>query len=360
MKVKVNVERLREFCLALFLKLGVAEEAANIIVDVILEADLRGVSSHGLLRLPIYVKRMELGLINNRAEPSVVKETVATAVIDGDHGMGQYVATRAMEMAIAKAAHTGIGVVGVRNSTHFGVAAYYALLAVKKEQIGIVLSNTTPLMAPTGGSRRLVGNNPLCIAVPAWNHVPIVLDMACSNVAIGRIQLAAKEGRQIPLGWGLDREGVPTTDPKAVLDGGLLEPMAGYKGYGLALVIDILAGVLTGSGFGEEVTPLYFDFVNKQRTGHFLMAINIGHFINKDLFYSRLGRLIESVKNSPRAPEVKEIFLPGEIEEKKRQRNLLEGLTLPRVFIGELSLLADKFGLRDLFERVMKTNQVTI
>jgi LDH2 family malate/lactate/ureidoglycolate dehydrogenase len=353
MEKKVNLEALRQFCVSLFVKLGVEEEAAGIIADGLLEADLRGVSSHGLLRLPIYVKRMELGLINNRAAPFIVSETGATAVMDGDHGMGQYVAFRAMDLAVSKAGKAGIGAVGVRNSTHFGVSARYALQAAEKGQIGIVLSNTTPLMAATGGAKRLIGNNPLCIAVPARGRAPIVLDMACSNVAIGRIQLAAREGREIPLGWGLDKEGLPTTNPLAVLDMGLLEPAAGYKGYGLALLIDILAGVLTGSGFGEEVTPLYFDFVNRQMTGHFMIALDIGSFIDRDLFFSRLGRLTEAVKNSPRAPGVDEILLPGEIEERKRLRHLEEGLSLPGVFIEDLSALAQRFGLEDLFERVV-------
>lgn len=353
MPVKVNLAPLREFCRTIFLKLGVDPEAAGVIADVILEADLRGVSSHGLLRLPIYIKRMELGLINNRAVPYTASETESTAVVDGDHGMGQYVAAVAMKVAVDKAGKTGVGAVGVRNSTHFGVSSYYGLLAVKNDQIGIVLSNTTPLMPATGGSKRLIGNNPLCIAVPARGRAPIILDMACSNAAIGRIQLAAKEGRTIPLGWGADKEGVDTTDPNAVLEMGLLLPVAGYKGYGLALMIDIITGVLTGSGFGEEVTPLYLDFVNRQKTGHFMMALDIGCFINKDLFYSRLGRLIDSIKDSPRAPGVDEILLPGEIEERKKQVNLREGFTLPDAFMGDLSSLAEKFDLGELFREVV-------
>lgn len=347
---RLKFNNLKNFCVSLFLKLGIKKEQADIISDALLEADLRGVHSHGLLRLPIYVKRMKLGLINKKAIPYVIKETSSTAILDGNHGMGHYSGYRAMMLAIDKARKTGIGAVGVRNSTHFGISAYYGLLAVKSEYIGIVFSNTTPLMAPTGGAKRLIGNNPLCIAVPARNYVPIVLDMACSNAAIGKIQLAAQEGREIPHGWGTDKNGVETTDPKAVLDNGMLMPVGGYKGYGLALMIDILAGVLTGSGFGEEVTPLYHDFINKQRTGHFMIALDINYFINKEIFFNRLELLIKSIKNSPRAPGVKEIFLPGEIEENKKQENLKEGLTLPEGILNELSSLAEEFKLKDLLK----------
>lgn len=348
MNTHMNFTKLRKFCITLFLKLGFDKEPADIITDGLLEADLRGVHSHGLLRLPIYVKRIELGLINNKSVPYVVRETGATAVLDGDHGMGHYAGYKGMQLAVFKAKKTGVGAVGIRNSTHFGVSAFYGLMATNSEQIGVVLSNATPLMAATGGAKRLIGNNPLCIAVPARNGRPLVLDMACSNVAIGKIQLAGQEGREIPLGWGADKNGVATTDPRAVLDLGLLEPMAGYKGYGLALMIDIITGVLTGSGFGDEVTPLYQDFQNKQRTGHFMIALDTNFFIGRDLFYDRLEQLIDSIKKSPRAPGVEEILLPGEIEARKKHDNLHNGFVMPRAIVKELVQLAEKYGLEEL------------
>jgi len=351
---RISYDSLKKFCVSLFLKLGLESEPADIISQALLEADLRGVHSHGLLRLPIYVKRMELGLVNKKAVPRVIKETAATAVLDGEHGMGHYTSYRAMWLAVSKARKTGIGAVGVRNSTHFGVSAYYGLLAVENGQIGIVLSNTTPLMAATGGAQRLIGNNPLCIAIPARGYAPIVLDMACSNAAIGKIQLAAREGREIPPGWGADKNGVETTDPKAVLDMGMLMPVGGHKGYGLALVIDIIAGVLTGSGFGKEVTPLYHDFINKQRTGHFMVAIDINHFINREFFFDRLDLLLNSIKNSPKAPGVKEIFLPGEIEDAYKRKSLEQGVALPKSIIDELITLAERFNLKDLLNSFLQ------
>ncbi|UCF97496.1 MAG: Ldh family oxidoreductase [Spirochaetaceae bacterium] len=345
---RIAVQDLRDFCLSLFQKLDFAEEYAKAVTEAMLEGHLRGAHNQGLGRLPIYVKRIELGLINAKPVHRVVRDSGAAAVLDGDHGMGHYAASKAMNMAIQKAEKHGIGAVGVMNSTHFGVAAYYGRLAVDREKIGMVFTNSTALMAALGGAERLIGNNPLSIAVPRPGHAPVLLDMACSNVSYSTIQRAVQEGSQIPSGWGTDKNGVETNDPAAVLDMGMLIPAGVHKGYGLAVMIDILAGVLTGSAFGKDVGHLYKDLKDKQRTGHFLMAIDIDHFIDRKSFFNRLETFIESIKSSPRAPGVEELLLPGERSDRRRQGTLQAGVALPGGIVQQLGELAEKFELKQL------------
>ena len=345
---RIAVQELRDFCLAVFQKLEFAEEYAQAVTEAMLEGHLRGAHNQGMGRLPIYVKRIELGLINAHPVHRVVRDSGAVAVLDGDHGMGHYAASKAMNMAVGKAEKHGIGSVGVMNSTHFGVAAYYGRLAVEREKIGLVFTNSTSLMAAPGGAERLVGNNPLSIAVPRAGHAPVLLDMACSNVSYSTIQRAAQEGDQIPAGWGTDKNGVETNDPAAVLDMGMLIPAGGHKGYGLAVMIDILAGVLTGSAFCKDVGHLYKDLEDKQRTGHLLTAIDIDHFIDRGLFYDRLDDFISSIKSSPKAPGAEEILLPGERADRRRRDSLEKGVGLPGGIVQQLGELAEKFDLKKL------------
>ncbi len=345
---RIAVQELRDFCLSVLHKLDFAEEYAQTVTEAMLEGHLRGAHNQGLGRLPIYVKRIELGLINPKPDHRLVRDSGATAVLDGDHGMGHYAASKAMTMAIEKAETYGIGAVGAMNSTHFGVAAYYGRLAVDREKIGLVFTNSTSLMAAPGGAERLVGNNPLSIAVPRASHAPVLLDMACSNVSYSTIQRAVQEGEQIPSGSGTDKNGVETNDPAAVLDMGMLIPAGGHKGYGLAVMIDILAGVLTGSAFGKDVGHLYKDLTNKQRTGHFLMAIDIDHFIDRGSFYDRLEGLINSIKSSPTAPGVEELLLPGERSDRRRRDSLQRGVEMPSSIVQQLGELAEKLGLKQL------------
>jgi LDH2 family malate/lactate/ureidoglycolate dehydrogenase len=343
---RLSVQVLREFCLSLFRKLGFEREYAETVTNALMEAHLRGAPNQGLGRLPIYVKRIELGLINAKPVPRIVRETDSTAVLDGDNGLGHYAAARAMNLAISKAQKTGIGAVGVRNSTHFGVAAFYGLIAVEQGKIGIVMSNSTPLMAAPGGAERLIGNNPISIAVPHRDHAPIVLDMACSNAAYSSIQKAAQQGERIPPGWGTDGNGQETTDPKVVLESGILIPVGGYKGYGLAIMIDILVGVLTGSSFGKGVTHLYQDLTHKQGTGHFLLALDIDRFIDRESFDGRLDDFVGSIKSSRRAPGFEETLIPGEGSDRRKRRNLELGIELPKAIIDQLGQLADKYELK--------------
>jgi LDH2 family malate/lactate/ureidoglycolate dehydrogenase len=331
-----------------FKKLQFAEEYARAVTEAMLEGHLRGAHNQGMGRLPIYVKRIELGLINAKPEHKVVKDSGAVAILDGDHGMGHYAAVKAMGMAIERAEKYGIGTVGVLNSTHFGVAAYYSRIASESGKIGLVFTNSTSLMAAPGGAERLIGNNPVSIGVPRKEKAPVLLDMACSNASYSTIQRAVQEGEQIPSGWGTDKRGVETNDPAAVLDMGMLIPAGGHKGYGLAVMIDILTGVLTGSAFGKDVGHLYQDLEGKQRTGHLLTAIDIDHFMDRKTFSERLETYIDMIKLSPKAPGVEEIFLPGEGADRRRRDNLENGIALPAGIVKQLGELADKLGVDKL------------
>lgn len=343
---RVDAQRVREFCLSLFEKLGFATEYAETVTDALVEAHLRGAPNQGLGRLPIYVKRIEQGSVNAKPSPRVVRETESTAVMDGDNSLGHYAAAKAMHLAIEKAENTGIGAVGVMNSTHFGIAAYYSMLAAERGMIGIVMSNSAPLMAAPGGAERIIGNNPISIAVPFANHPPIVLDMACSNAAFSSIQLAAQQGVTVPTGWGTDENGAETTEPKTILANGMLTPLGGYKGFGLALMVEILVGVLTGANCGKDVTILYKDLEKKQGTGHFVIAIDIRQFMDRSVFDSRLSNLVQSIKGSRKAEGTAEIVLPGEGSAERRRKNLESGIALPQAIRDQIAELAAAYGVR--------------
>jgi LDH2 family malate/lactate/ureidoglycolate dehydrogenase len=345
---RITVEELRNYCLSVFKKLQFADEYAQAVTEAMLEGHLRGAHNQGTGRLPIYVKRIELGLINAKPVHRVVRDSGAVALLDADNGMGHYAAAKAMGMAIEKAQEFGIGSVGVMNSTHFGVAAYYSRIASERGKIGLVFTNSTSLMAAPGGAERLIGNNPVSVGVPREGKAPVLLDMACSNVSYSTIQRAVQEGEQIPAGWGTDKNGVETNDPAAVLDMGMLIPAGGHKGYGLAVMIDILAGVLTGSAFGKDVGHLYQDLEESQRTGHLLTAIDIDHFMDRKTLNERLEKYIDMIKSSPKAPGVEEILLPGEGADRRRRDSLDKGIALPAGIVKQLGELADKLGVNKL------------
>lgn len=282
--VVIPHEPLLDFATKAFIAVGCPPDEARISADTLVEADLRGVHSHGVMRLPIYVKRIQTGVVAARADCKVVAETAATANVDGGNGMGQVVAVRAMELAIAKARTAGAGIVGVRGSNHYGAAAYFAMMALPHDMIGFSMTvGAANIMAPTGGIEPLLGNNPFAIAVPAGEELPPVLDMANSVVARGKIVLAMKKGEKIPEGWAADKDGVPTTDARAAYEG-LVLPVGGYKGYGLAFMVAALAGVLTGAAVGRQVANFYEDFVKVQNVGHLNAAIRVDAFMPVDQF----------------------------------------------------------------------------
>lgn len=299
---------LYEFTVAVLTACDVPEDDAHIVADTIADAHRSGKGTHGVTRLPIYVRKIRSGLMDPRTPVSVVRDSPAIAVLDAHHGFGQVAATRAMAKCVEKAKALGVGVVGVRHSNNFGVAGYFARQAAQEGYIGIVLGNSAPAIAPTGGTQPLLGTNPLAVAFPdGAGGVPIVLDMATSEAARGKIRLAARQGEPIPEGWALDATGRPTTEAAAALDGSMV-PIGGPKGYGLSLVIDMLAGLLTGAAFAGQVKPLNHP---DQRSdyGHWMMALDPEFFLDRQSYASRVSTIVDAV-HAASAPT--RVWLPGE------------------------------------------------
>lgn len=346
--VLIPHQPLREFVTKAFERVGVPSDEAWIMADTMVEADLRGVHSHGVMRTPVYVQRVQTKATAAKADWKIVAESESTANIDGGNGLGQVVGVRAMELAIKKARAVGSSVVGVRNSNHYGAAAYFAMMALPEDMIGFSTTvGGANIMAPTGGITPLLGNNPFAIAVPAGEEYPPVLDMANSVVARGKIVLAMKKGERIPDGWAMNKEGVPTNDAKEAFEG-LVLPVGGYKGYGMAFMVAALAGVLTGAAVGSEVTNFYGDFARPQNTGHLMMAIRIDRFLPVAEFKAKMDAFIREIKSSELAKGADRVYLPGEIEALKKQERLQTGVPVPQAVLRELHELADALGIARL------------
>jgi LDH2 family malate/lactate/ureidoglycolate dehydrogenase len=310
-------------------------EDASIVADGLVQSNLRGVDSHGVMRVGIYAKRLKMGLVNPRPEVKIVRESAATLLVDGDNGMGQVVGVRALELGLDKVKHSGGVYVGVRRSNHYGAGAHYVQRAVAQDVVAFAYSNAPPTMAPWGGVDPYVGTNPYTFGVPAGGHPPIILDMATSIVARGKIILAAERGESIPEGWAIDKHGNQTTDAQGALQGSVL-PFGGPKGYALSLMIDIMAGALTGAGFGPRVNSLYDNFEEPQDVGAFFQLIDISQFANPAAFKANIDRMIEEIKSSRRAPGTEKIFLPGEIEYRTEEQRLASGIPVEATTVAEL------------------------
>lgn len=336
----ISVESLRELGLAILAKVGISREESEITIDSLIDADLRGVHSHGINRLLWYVDRLIQGGTNPRPNVRVIKDTAGIAVIDGDNGLGQVVSKRAVEIALAKAQRVGVGIVGVRNSHHHGACAYWAKMALSHDMVGIVITNGGPIMAPWGGLTPSLSNDPVSIAIPAGQERPIVLDMATSIVAGGKLDVAISKGEKIPLGWALNKNGEPTEDPREARKG-LMLPIANYKGYILTVVFEVLVAVLTGANFAKHVTRPSESAI-PMGIGHFFQAINISDFMPVDEFEARVDDLIHQMKSSRLAPGYDRIYLPGELEEEKRVQYLKNGIPMVTKVIQELNDLVSR------------------
>lgn len=332
-----------EFSNQCLTRVGVPLHEADLITRTLIEADARGIHSHGVMRLPLYINRMQKGLNRVSAKIETVNDYASTALLDAHYSAGQVAGVRAMDLAIAKASESGVGVVVVRNSNHFGIAAHYALMAAEKNMIGIAATNTTPLMPPTGGAEKVLGNNPLAIAAPSSNPFPILLDMALSNAALGKILHAKTTGSAIPEGWGADKNGNITVDPEAVLDGGFIMPVGGPKGFGLAFMIELLTGVLGGVQFSKTLPSMY-DLSQKQSVSHFMLVIDVARFIEISHFKQLSTTLSSYVKNAVRAEGVTELYLPGEIEFRMEKERMESGIPIDEKVLDELDSLAKSIG----------------
>jgi LDH2 family malate/lactate/ureidoglycolate dehydrogenase len=298
---------------ALLVAHGVPAADAATVAQCLVSADLRGVDTHGLSRLPGYLDRLRCGLINPRPALEPKRVTPVAAALDGQDGFGFVVGTRAMQEAIAIAREYGIGAVSVRRSTHFGMAASYVLQALEASLISLVFSNASPAMPPWGARNALLGTNPFAAGAPAGKHPPFLLDMSPAVAARGKIRRAERRGETIPLGYALDGEGRPTTDPKAAL-GGVVLPIGGYKGSGLAMLMDIFGGVISGANYGGEVGDQYKVYDRPQDVGHFFLAMRPDLFVPDAAYRHRMDTLIERVRSCPTAPGIDEVLVAGEPE----------------------------------------------
>jgi len=340
--VHIPVKDLIQSCLVLLQKAGVPPDQAATIAEIVVEADLRGVESHGLLRLPAYIHRVQAGLMTAVTAVKTVRERGATVLLDAQSGFGQVAGVVAMNQAIDRARQHGVGVAAVRNANHFGIAAHYAMMALPHRMVGVVTANAAPSMAAWGGAAPVLGTNPICVAIPTGGTVDIVLDMASSMVARGKIRLAASKNQRIPLGWALDAEGRATEDPRAALKGTVV-PIGGPKGYGLALIVDVLSGVMTGADFGTRLTSVH-ELKQHSSVGFVTQALDITAFAEWEEFQASMATLVAEVLNSPRAPGVSRIYLPGEIEWLKQQERLRSGVPVPQEVLQELRQLAADLG----------------
>jgi len=341
-RVIVTFKKKKEVIRTLLKKFGASDEEAGVTAEVLAEADLRGFGSHGILRLPYILRALKRGTIVPNAEIKVIKETPATALIDGGHGLGHPVAARAMGSAIKKAKKQGVGAVGVHNTNHFGIAGYYAEMATREGLIGIVTTTTDALVHPWGGVEPLLGTNALAIGIPG--DPPILLDMAMSVAARGKLVKAMKEGKSIPEGWAIGPDGKPATDPKKGLEGAL-SPFGGVKGYGLALALEVLAGPLVGAAAGKGVVGTLEPIEGYSTKGDFMIAIDPAAFGSAEEFKARVQKFVAQIKESHKAPGVKEILTPGEPEFRTREKRLKEGIPIADEIWDELVKIGNEAGV---------------
>jgi len=338
--MKIQPQRLKEISIEILKGLNATDHEAKLVAECLVLAEMRGIDTHGVHFLKLLSDRVDARMIRIPTKVRVLREDGATAVLDGGNGLGQVAAHRAMWMNIQKAKELGAGLTLIRNTNHIGILAFYTLMAAEEGMVGIVMSNSAPSMSPWGGADPFLGTNPISIAIPCGLEAPLVLDMSSSVVARGKIRKALRMKQSIPLGWALDEEGSPTTDPSAALKGTLL-PIGGPKGYGLALVIDILAGLLSGSQYGPKIKTFHQP-LGPTGIGVLTMAIDIERFMPLDQFKQLMDSYIGSIKKSKKAKGVSRIYLPGEIEFEKEKENLAEGIELNESVVSDLNQLLEK------------------
>lgn len=331
----IQSKPLAEYCSKLFQAVGMPIEEADLNADSLVEADLTGVESHGVSRMPIYLKRIREKVVNPKCEIRLLRGAQAAGVFDACNSMGVSAAYRVMQHVLDKADQQGIAFFSAINSNHFGTAAYFAKMALGRDMIGFSTTNSPARMAPWGGVEPYFGTNPFAVAIPAAEELPIVMDMATSVVARGKIVLAARKNEAIPEGWALNNNGESTTDAKQALVGSVL-PFAGAKGSAIALMIDTICGILGGSRFGPGINDMYADFTHPTFTSHVFAAIKISAFTPVESFKADTDRMIREIKQNRPASGVKEVYLPGEIEWRKRAERLQNGIPVPAVILDDL------------------------
>jgi LDH2 family malate/lactate/ureidoglycolate dehydrogenase len=339
-----EVGELTEFATKIFENTGMTHEDASVIGHDLIKANLRGIDSHGISRIPMYVERLSKGLVNPRPDVTVKNVAGAVSLVDGDNGMGFIASHRATDEAVKLAEKNGIGLVGVHRSTHFGMGALYALQAIEAGYISMIFTNSSPAIAMWGGRTTFLGASPIAAGIPGGKYAPYVMDMAMTVIARGKIRLAEMKGEPIPQGLALDVDGNPTTDAGKAFEGVCL-PFGGVKGSVLATLMDLMSGVLTGANFGGDVKSLYFDHSEPQNVGHLFFAIKPDLFMSLENFDARMDEFYERIKKLPRAANVDEIMLPGEPEERREQQRRKEGVPITSNVIEDLTKEGERVGL---------------
>lgn len=347
---------LKHFTRQVFEGMGVSPPDSEKIANVLLSAELRGISSHGMIRVKDYYQLWKSGRINSTPKVKVVHETNSTAVVDGDNGIGMIPAHFSMELAIKKARDHGTGWVSCRNSNHYGIAGYYSMMALEHDMIGICMTNANPLVAPTFSISRLLGTNPIAVAIPAGKHPPFVADFATTPIARGKLAVAEKQGKNVPEGYIQDAKGNPSTDPGILKKGGSMLTLGGsykhgsHKGYCLSAIVDIFSAILSGANFGPFVPPSVAYLPVKEEktgegTGHFFGAMRIDAFQSQTTFKKQMDLWIETFRKAQSAPGQPEVLIPGDIERENEQIIMEKGIEVIPVVKDELKEIARELNI---------------
>ena len=343
-QIRLDYKVLQTFTADLFQSAGLNQEDAAFYAQSLVNTNLWGIDSHGVLRLPIYIKRLLAGSCNPKPNIKIIKKAITLEVLDGDDGAGQIVGREAMARAIELAKTYNIGFVGAINSNHFGAAGTFTRMAVAEGMVGLAMTNVVQNVVAPGGSKPIIGNNPFSIAVPTYGDFPFVLDISLSSVSGGKLLLASKKGEKIPLDWGTDVNGRPTDDPDVAFKGFLL-PMGGYKGLGIAYAIEILTGVLTGGVFLDAMKGMYKYPDDPSLTSHMMMALNVSAIMEPDELQKKMEEFVDKIHSSPMLNKTKEMLIPGELEHRTMQVRIQNGIPLSENLYAELLALANELGV---------------
>ena len=338
----ISAEKLRTFGQGVFEKAGVPGKAAKTVAEILVEANLRGVDTHGIYLVNLYVRRLEKGLINPTPRFRFEKKRAGVGILDADYSLGQLSTLEASRKAVELAQAAGVGIVAVKNSNHFGAAAYYAEYCAEQDCIGLVVSDGECDVIPFGGREKFLGTNPLCCCVPAGTSPWFCMDMATSEVAFGKVRAAAEAGKTIPPNWAVDRDGRPVTDATKAY---AVVPMSGPKGYAIGLMIEILSSRLTGMPYGAQIVRKFDDWENRAFMGHYVQAIDISAFCPVEEFKRGMDELITDLKSQPRAPGVEEILVPGEPEWRSKKRRQEQGCPIREQDVELLRQLGEDLGV---------------
>jgi ureidoglycolate dehydrogenase (NAD+) len=323
--VTIQAEEAKQLVIKKLKEAGLKEEHASKVAEVLIHADLRNVNSHGVLRTEHYVNRLNAGGINPDAHITFDKTGPVTGVVDGDDGFGHVIGDIAMDHAIDMARSNGVGMVTAVNSSHCGALSYFVQKAADAKLIGIAMTHTDKIVVPFGGKSPFLGTNPIAYGVPAKTKKPFILDMATSNVALGKILQAREVGKEIPEGWGVDENGNSVTDPNKVVS---LSTFGGPKGYGLSVIVDVFSGLLAGAAFGPHISSMYENLDKKRKLGHYFCVINPAFFTDAEVFLEQMDKMLEELQDVPPAPGFNRVYVPGEIEQIHEARNLEEGIII--------------------------------